>query len=107
MCLVMQAIWDPRLAFTGTTILGVNPENGQHYFKPLHAAFCKCGCYSTAGNNMSTLHCCLPQASHVLLCLADLVWLYPYCFVLRVSHLVRTMFACRQVQQACGRLGLK
>ena len=58
MCLVMQAIWDPRLAFTGTTILGVNPENGQHYFKPLHAAFCKCGCYSTAGNNMSTLHCC-------------------------------------------------
>ena len=33
MCLVTQAIWDPRLAFTGTTILGVNPENGQHHFQ--------------------------------------------------------------------------
>ena len=28
-CIFLQAIWDPRLAFTGTTILGVNPENGQ------------------------------------------------------------------------------
>ncbi|DBB10265.1 TPA: hypothetical protein ACH3X3_001830 [Trebouxia sp. C0006] len=25
----IKAIWDPRLAFTGTTILGVNPENGK------------------------------------------------------------------------------
>lgn len=29
-CLCLQFVWDPRLVFTGTTILGVNPENGKH-----------------------------------------------------------------------------
>ena len=31
----MQAVWDPRLAFTGTTVLGVNPENGELPITPL------------------------------------------------------------------------
>ncbi len=75
--------------------------------RPVHAAFCKCGCYSAPGNSTSTSHCHLPQASHVLICLADLLCLFPCYFVLRDSHLVRNLFACRQVQQACGCLGLK
>lgn len=52
MCLVTQAIWDPRLAFTGTTILGVNPENGQHQFQT-------CSCCHDA--QMWLLHCSRKQ----------------------------------------------
>lgn len=36
-CKLVQAIWDPRLAFTGTTILGVNPKNGELFVRSLHA----------------------------------------------------------------------
>ncbi len=78
MCLVTQAIWDPRLAFTGTTILGVNPDNGQHHFQA-------CACCLL---QMQLLQCSRKQHKHIALPFATGI----SCLDLPVGPFVSTLY---------------
>ncbi len=53
--------------------------------RPVHAALVPhCGCY-----RKGTSHRLLPQASHVLICLAGALCLFPCSLVLTVNHLFK------------------
>ena len=49
----LQRFWDPRLIFTGVSIMGVNPENGEHF--SLNPDKGKIGQHLEAAHNPSAL----------------------------------------------------